>query len=385
MTTRYDEEDETQIALKNTIKDLHLAQKIANIGNWTLDPDVMIPVWSEHIYKIYNRDPALGPIPVTEYKNIYKGKYYDIFTDALKNALHYGEPYDIILCFTQANGEERWIEAICQPEPKPGSDKFFLRGIIQDITKHQKVERELKEANQQLTELNKLKDKFFSIISHDLKSPFNGLLGVSKMLLEKQSTFTSEQIAESISLIYDTIQQTYKLIENLLEWSRIQTNRISFKPRKIEMKWLLNDMLMLARYTQSNKKGIYLQTNFKEESVLVYADKDMLQTVIRNLLSNAIKFSKGGQTVQLGCQHYKDNKVLCFVQDNGIGISPENQKRLFQLDKGFTTKGTSGEKGTGLGLILCKEFVQKNGGEIWLESSKGNGSCFYFTLKRYSG
>lgn len=239
------------------------------------------------------------------------------------------------------------------------------------------LEEKVAQRTQELEELNRTKDKFFSIIAHDLKNPFNSLLGFSELLLENIKEFSHEKIEEYIRIIFETSEASYSLLENLLEWSRAQTGRIKIDPVKIDLPILAEKNIEFLESPTSNK-GVKLHNDIYPGTAC-FADYNMVNTVLRNLLSNAIKYTREGDDITVDCEQ-QGNFVKIMVVDTGVGIKPEVLKKLFRIDQNVSTKGTHNETGTGLGLILCKEFVEKNGGKIGVESVLGEGSTFYFTL-----
>jgi len=235
----------------------------------------------------------------------------------------------------------------------------------------------IEESEQKLKDLNAQKDKFFSIISHDLKSPFVALLGYTEILLEEFNTLTQNEIKEFISSINKASRNVFNLLENLLEWSRIQTGRIVYIPDYINIHKIVLSVLDLLE-ENAKRKNILMQNKIENNS-FAYADDNMVNTIIRNLVSNAIKFTEESGRISIISERVNDNLVLS-VKDTGLGMTADTISKLFKIDVHHTTIGTGKEKGTGVGLILCKELVEKNGGEIWVESEPGKGSEFKFTL-----
>jgi signal transduction histidine kinase len=239
--------------------------------------------------------------------------------------------------------------------------------------------------NEKLSRLNReLKDtvasrnKFFSIIAHDLKDPFNTLIGFSDFLLKSVETASQEEIREIVKHIYNSSVFGFELLNNLLEWSRSQTGRIKYNPEKVEVTELAYRIVELLKST-AEKKQITLSVS-NEMEYKVMADRKMIDTVLRNLVSNALKFTSAGGSVTIQCGSMDNMAVTISVIDTGKGIPEEDIKKLFRVDESFSTPGTDDERGTGLGLLLCKEFVEKNRGEISVKSEVGVGSEFTITL-----
>lgn len=260
-------------------------------------------------------------------------------------------------------------------EGKPKSILFVER----DITEQKKSEELIKKQFDQLEELNSTKDKFFSIIAHDLRSPFQSLLSSSELLANEIDILTTEEIKSLSTGLNNSLVNLFGLLENLLTWSKVQRNSIEHNPVNINLNFIVVKIFDLASQSAENKK-IRMINNVDKESE-VFADVDMLNSIIQNLTTNAIKFSKENSEIVISSNE-KDNFIEVSIQDNGIGISKENLSKLFNPNTFYSTKGTAGEKGTGLGLTLCKEFIERNGGKIWIESELGKGSKFIFTLKK---
>ncbi len=258
---------------------------------------------------------------------------------------------------------------------------FYLLRIRQ--LKSQKIilEQTVALKTAELKELNASKDKFFSIIAHDLKNPFNTILGFSEMLNEEIGEDRSSNIREYANLINVSAAQTLKLLENLLEWANSQRGKIPFNPEQLKVNELIDEEFLVLK-EMANEKNIEL-SYYVPTQLTVLADKNMLKTVLRNLISNAIKFTYRNGKVEVKASIDKD-MVEIAVSDNGIGMSESTKAELFKIDSNVSTPGTEDEKGTGLGLFLCKEFVEKHGGKIWAESQPGKGSVFLFILPSFA-
>ncbi|WP_372772173.1 ATP-binding protein [Mangrovibacterium sp.] len=236
---------------------------------------------------------------------------------------------------------------------------------------------QLNESNSLLQQAVDTKDKFFSIIAHDLKSPFNAIVGFSEILMELIEEKNYENIGEHVSTILQSSNQAMGLLKNLLEWARSQTGSMSFNPEQFSLMQFLADMNALFE-GPARQKAIRVRI-VAPHDLLVFADKNMLNIVLRNLISNAIKFTKPGGEVIISSVE-KQNSIHFTVEDTGVGIAPDKIGKLFSVGQNFTTRGTNMENGTGLGLILCNEFVEKHGGEIGVQSELNKGSIFYFSL-----
>jgi len=246
-------------------------------------------------------------------------------------------------------------------------------GTHQDVTAQKKNEKKLRE-------INATKDKLFSIIAHDLKSPYNAQLGFLELLLENDSSYSEEQRKKFIKTVYHSTKQSFALLDNLLVWSRTQTGKIPFNPVDLLLAQVFEEAIDLQRYA-AQAKNIIIDTELCKDDLEVTADPEMVNTILRNLLSNAIKFTPEDGRILLGAKTASDNKTLIYVKDTGVGIPQDVRHQLFDTTSNYSTVGTNKEKGTGIGLILCREFVERNGGKIWVESENGKGSTFYFTLQ----
>ncbi len=235
----------------------------------------------------------------------------------------------------------------------------------------------LKTSEAKLKDLNATKDKFFSIIAHDLKGPFNGIIGLSEILKEDAKNLDASTIAEYASMIHASALQTHRLLDNLLKWARIQEGRISFNPVPNLLYAMVSEVILLFTDVAERKKIVLI--NQVPDQLVVFADTEMLKTILRNLISNALKFTRTNGKVRINASTCGLSTEV-IVADNGVGISAENINKLFKVDNAFSTHGTERERGTGLGLILCKEFVERHDGSISVESNPGIGSQFKFAL-----
>jgi PAS domain S-box-containing protein len=286
--------------------------------------------------------------------------------------------------FDQSRNATTWLLSTKIPLRDSQGKITGLVGINRDITKRKQAEAGLLEAhnelqakNEQLRELNASKDKFFSIISHDLRSPFTALLGYIEVLGKQVEHVSRTALKEYIAKLSVSAERLYALLENLLTWSRLQRGAMEYAPEQFDFKEIVDDMVELFTSNAEQKQiGLFSAV---QETLVVYADYAMVNTIMRNLISNALKFTPTGGNITIAAR-YEAHDVEVAVSDTGNGMSPETIAKLFRVDVHPTTTGTAGETGTGLGLILCQDLVQKNGGKIWVESEVGKGTTFRFTL-----
>ncbi len=303
----------------------------------------------------------------------------DIFNSFIKNI--YNSPVKHT-CELQIRNKNKQIfqvllEGIDLEDPLEPDKKCQVALI--DLTKFKEIEESLNKSSEELKILNTTKDKFFSIIAHDLRSPFNILLNSSDILTEEIDNLSNEQIRKYSSEINKNLTTLYELVNNLLHWSLMQRKILEFTPENIDLYALVNLIIMILN-SNAARKNISIM-NYVETETFVYADNNMLRSIVQNLIVNAIKFTpEDGQIVI--SSSINNGLIEVSIKDTGVGIKSERIPGLFNFTKFFTTNGTEGEKGTGLGLPLCQEFVERNEGKIWVESELGKGSKFIFTLPK---
>jgi signal transduction histidine kinase len=258
---------------------------------------------------------------------------------------------------------------------------FFISMKYIDKIKSNQLLKEknqlIEQSEQELRLLNASKNKFFSIIAHDLKNPLHTILGYSYLLNKDYDRFNEEARRKFALNIHQSTNNIFRLLQNLLEWSRSQTGRLNFSPAVVEYQRILDNSLSVLR-SMADQKNIVIKAE-NDPELEIFADPLMIETVLRNLIGNAIKFTPEGGQIDVSAKR-ENGQILVSVSDTGIGITEEDTKNLFLIDSKVKRKGTNNEDGSGLGLILCQEFVDKHDGKIWVESTPGKGSAFTFSI-----
>jgi PAS domain S-box-containing protein len=279
---------------------------------------------------------------------------------------------------THHDRPDTWVSTIKLPLSDKDGNIIGTFGISRDITKNKLAEEEIKLKNELLQIINSEKDKFFSILAHDLRGPLSAFVSATQIIAEEIQTMGIEEIREITLSMKTSATNIYSLLENLLEWSRLRRGVMDFIPEKINLKKKIEECVAVLSES-ARKKGIEILISIPE-IIDVLADSLMFDTVIRNLISNAIKFTPVGGKVTLTAGYIEDHTVEIKISDSGIGMTPELKDKLFLLNEKTSRKGTEGEPSTGLGLLLCKEFIEKHNGKIRVESEVGKGSTFSFTI-----
>ena len=287
--------------------------------------------------------------------------------------------------FGNVKGEFLFLDVHKSPIRDEQGNLLGVVGMARDVTLTKKLEREnyialesLRKSEDELRKTNTEKDKFFSIIAHDLRNPFTGFVGLTRIMDEELSNLSMEELKDLASTMKNSAANLFRLLENLLQWSRIQQGLIPFNPEKIELFGVVDEEIKMIEEVADNKKIEIF--NEIVPGMLVFSDSNILQTVIRNLLSNAVKFTPKGGQVNLSAKPVENQRIEFSITDTGIGMNENMVENLFRVDIQTNREGTEGEPSTGLGLLLCKEFIEKNGGNIRVESKVGKGSTFIFTI-----
>lgn len=322
----------------------------------------------------YEADEILGKNPrIFNSGTIPKELFQDLWNTILSGKEWRGEFHN-----KKKNGDFYWESAtISSIKNEKGEITKFL-AVKENITQKKEAEEEIKAKNEQLKLLIGEKDKFFSIISHDLRSPFNSFIGLTQLIADDLPTLKPEQVQEYANSMRNSAINLYRLLMNLLEWSKLNQGLIVFNPEYIPLRNEVFDVIELV-LQEAEKKQITISVDISEQ-LTVYVDRNLLHTLIRNLVSNAVKFTKRGGTINISDQLDQNNFVKISVQDSGIGMSREMLGNLFRIDVKTNRNGTEGELSTGLGLLLCKDLIERIGGQLSVESNVGQGSLFQFTI-----
>lgn len=356
---------------------LEEAQKTARLGSWEWDIQTNELICSDEFLRIFGfeRD-AFGNNTNVILSRLHpedKEYYLQKLVQGQKNPIENSFEYRIVL----PGGITKHILANGKNILDNNNKPVKASGTVQDITERKRIEEEIKNQYAELQRINREKDKFFSIIAHDLRSPFTGLLGLTELMAGDIKTFTPNEIQEIALKLNQSANNLFRLLNNLLEWSRMQRGTTEFNPETINLKSMIQDTFHLYTETAASKGiGLYDTTS---ENFEIKADKSMFDSILRNLVSNAIKFTESGGKVTLSAQRNKEYNII-EVSDTGIGMSIDLIHDLFRIDKKTVRKGTEDEPGTGLGLLLCKEFINKHKGELMVNSKPGKGSTFTVIL-----
>ncbi len=360
-----------------SVNDFKIAQTATHIGNWKWYLSTNEVVWSDEMFQIFGID-----------KDSYTGRLGDVIAKVIhpddlhlvlpSNAKEFVQKPSIEYRIIMPDKSIRFILAIA------GESKFdesgnptFLNGIAQDITARIHSDSVIKLQSNELNKLNSDKDLFIAILAHDLRSPFSSILGFLQLLIKNTHKYDCAKIDKQLSYVNNAVQNTFNLLEDLLMWTNSQSGKLPYEPKNINFTDVCNDIIYNSKQFSDNK---CIAINLISDSeIIIFADIHMLKTILRNLISNAIKFTKQCGRIDINAVQLK-NTVTISVSDSGVGLSAVLLNELFDITKMRTTKGTNNESGTGLGLYLCKQFVERHNCKIWVESELGKGSNFSFTM-----
>jgi two-component system, sensor histidine kinase and response regulator len=351
----------------------HLPQRI-----FIKDPDSRYILCNE----IYSRDLGIDPKDIVGKDDyaFFDSELADKFRTDDRQVISEGVQKEFEEKYSIAN-QRRWTHVNKVPYRDTNDQIVGVLGIFEDITERKLREEEIILKNGLLQAMNEEKDKFFSIIAHDLRSPLSAFISVTQILTEEIQTMNIEEIKKFTMSMKISATNIYTLLENLLDWSRLRQEGLDFVPEKLNLKEKVSDCIDVLSESAS-KKNIHITISIPGE-IEISADNHMFDTIVRNLVSNAIKFTPAGGSISVTAESGSDHTTEIRIIDTGIGMTPELKKKLFHLNEKTSRKGTEGEPSTGLGLLLCKEFIEKHGGKIWVESEIGKGSTFFFNIAEF--
>ena len=365
---------ENELLRKNTL--LKLTGETAQIGGWEFDTETKILLWTEEVYRIHEIDFTYNP-NVSDGIGFYAPTSRPAIKDALNMAIEYEEPFDLELELITKKGNYRWVHSIGKSYQVNGKTKKVY-GSFQDITNQKRVEFELQIKNEELQKVNAEKDKFFSIIAHDLRSPLCGFMGLTELLVDDALNGSPEEFHKLALAMKNSAANVFHLLGNLLEWSRMQRGLTDFAPELLLLNSVISESLIQIT-EDAIKKNITIDFEIPKD-LSVFSDKNMLDSILRNLVSNAVKFTPKGGRITVYAQSVSSNMVEISIMDTGIGMNKEMIINLFRLNANTNRKGTEGEYTTGLGLVICKDFIEMQGGKLLIESEVGKGSILSFSL-----
>jgi PAS domain S-box-containing protein len=356
------------------------AQQMTQMGSWEWDIEKDILKWSDELFRIFGCKPKKEGIYLKAYySQIHpedKEKVKRILQEALENPDDFKFEHRII----RKDNTVRYLS--CKGKIiMEGNKSVKMFGTAQDVTDRKRTEEKLENYARELQFISRQKDKFFSIMAHDLRTPFQGLMGYSEIIENNFNELSKREITNYASKINQNAKRLLNLMNNLLDWSMLQTGKTKMNPEKVDICDLISDVMNILESAAANKK-IKIESKIPK-NCMAYGDLTMLRSCVQNLISNSIKFTWENGKIIVSVKPLTDALEVC-IADNGIGMKPETIKKLFKIDEKISTPGTKKEKGTGLGLILVKEQIEKNGGIIWVESEPNKGSKFYFTIPAYS-
>jgi signal transduction histidine kinase len=370
------EKKNAEVTLNTNFSLLRMAGKTAKFGGWSLNLADMKITWSDEVAAIHEVQPGYEP-SLSEGIQFYASEWREQIQKAVSDCIKNGISYDVELEIITTNENRIWVRTTGEAIYDESGKIIRIQGSFQDIDERKLAEKALEKSAARLKELIATKDKFFSIIAHDLKGPFNSIIGLSEILNQQIKNHNYAEVGKYVEIIQNSSQQAFELLVNLLEWSKSQTGLMVFSPVEINIIQAIEESINLLR-EEATQKNIAI-TMDTPQKLMAKVDPAMLNTILRNLFSNAIKFTNPGGGMVISAERTTDELVIS-VTDNGVGISQESIDKLFRIEETHSTLGTLKEKGTGLGLLLCKEFVEKHEGRIWVESEPDKGSTFRFSI-----
>ena len=364
--------------LKQLSARLSMATRSGGVGVWDYDIVSNILVWDDQMFALYGIKRADFSGAHQSWRAGLHPEDAEQSDAYIQMAIRGEKEFNTEFRVVWPDGSVHYIRAFAIVQRDNFGRPVNMIGTNWDITAQKQTEQEIKQKNEELQKVIAEKNKFFSIIAHDLRGPLGEMMGITEMMANDEVHITETEKKEITLLLNDSAHNTFNLLENLLEWSQMDRGLTDFKPQKLDLKNVVTDCLNIVAEPAVKKRiELIVDINEKQE---VFVDKNMLQTVIRNLLSNAIKFTPPGGRVTISSKPAENNRMVISVSDTGIGMSDQMRDNLFSIGANTRRPGTEGEKSTGLGLLLCEEFVEKHGGKIRVESEQNHGTVFSFTI-----
>lgn len=353
------------------------AQKIGNTAHWEFDLISGNFTCSEQAYSIFDLDSANTHIDYKTFIGFFDSEDRALFEKNYQESIQKMTEFHLEHRIITACGNIKHVSQKAMTHYDNNGQALLTLGSIADITERKLAELKIAQQNQELISLNITKDKFFSIVSHDLKNAFISILGLSEWILSNEASHLNAELQHYLSMIHSTSKKTFTLLENLLKWARCQQGRVLFLPSKARLYNIVNETIQLLE-NQANIKNISIESHINTDFILI-ADSEMVKTILRNLINNAIKFTPSGGKITLKATQEAHGSQIT-VCDTGRGMDQKTRENLFNIALTQSQRGTEGEQGTGMGLILCYEFVKKHGGKIWVNSEIDKGTCIHFTI-----
>lgn len=372
----------------DSVEEYHLRMKFlmlaANIAWWELDMTNGKVTFDDRKAEMLGYSPAKFSTYI-DFTKLLHPDDYDATMLAMKNHLAgLKEIYDVEYRLLASTGDYIWFRDVgsITKSNDDGSPKN-LAGVVINISERKNAEEDAQWRNKELQRINAEKDKFFSIIAHDLKSPLNSFLGFTELMLEGHYNMSTENIHNMAKLMNESASGLTRLLDNLLEWSKMKRGLSLVQPISLNLYDEIQEVISYISVA-ATKKQIRIQFEL-DDGLKVFMDHNMLKSILRNLVSNAVKFTPRGGIISIYANMDNDDMVVVEVKDTGIGMNQNLLHDLFKLDVNTKRLGTEEEPTTGLGLILCKEFIETNGGLIWVQSEEEKGSSFFFSVPASSG
>jgi PAS domain S-box-containing protein len=362
---------------------LNLTLSVGNLAWWEMHLPTGMVVFNNNKIEMlgYTEEEFGSKVHYEKFMDLVHPDDYDKAMQAMRDHLTgTAEIYETEYRIRMKNGDYKWYyDRGSITEYDDDKQPLMIKGIVFDNSTRKKYEEALIKSESELRNANAAKDRFFSIIAHDLKSPFTSLIGLTELLHNHFHKYDNNKRLDLIKKILDTSDNTYQLLSDLLDWSRAEADNIQINLKELELNHLIDNVLTTV-LPAAKRKNIDIKNQIKPETIIL-ADENLTQTVFRNIISNAVKFTPENGRVLIGALE-KHDIVEAFVNDNGVGIPFEAMDKLFQISYKYQTLGTNKESGTGLGLIVSHEFMEKNQGKIHVESQVNQGTTFYLTFNK---